>query len=89
MALDSNEYTLTMAQVYAGQGHWNKAVDIYRHLVEEQPEREDLRDALQSAQEHLEAQAVKRLEDLAPLLKTWLQLQNRVHQIEKLRKLKV
>lgn len=88
MALDSNEYTLTMARVYAGQGHWGNAVEIYRHLVEEQPDREDLLKALQLAQEQLEAQGVKRLEDLSPLLNTWLKLLTRVHQLEKLSKIK-
>lgn len=88
MVTGNNEYTLTMAQVYAGQGLWKKAVEIYHHLLEEQPDREDLRDALQSAEERLEQEGVKQLEDLSPLLKTWLRLQTRVHQLEKLEKIK-
>lgn len=88
MGSDSNEYTLTMAQVYAGQGHWEKAVEIYRHLAGEQPGREDLQDALRVAQEHLEQVGAKQLEDLAPLLETWLKLQTRVHQLQKLKKIK-
>jgi hypothetical protein len=88
VTLESNEYTLTMARVYAGQGHWEKAVEIYRYLAAAQPDREDLQDALHDAQKRLEEQGAKRLEDLSPLLKTWLTLQTRVHQLRKLSKIK-
>ena len=88
MVLDSNEYTLTMAQVYAAQGHWKKAVEIYRHLVRVQPERADLREALKTAEQRLEAAGARRLDDLAPLLQTWLKLQTRLNQLQKLKKLK-
>ena len=32
-------YTETMAKVYAAQGHWGKAAEIYRHLLTEAPAR--------------------------------------------------
>ena len=87
MTSDSNEYTRTMAQVYAAQGHWEKAVEIYRYLVLQEPDREDLRNALQDAEKRLVRDGVKRPDDLFPLLRTWLRLQTRVHQIEKLKKI--
>lgn len=88
MVVHRDEFTLTMAQVYAGQGHWKKAVEIYRHLVMEQPEREDLRQALKAAEEALVAQGRSQLDGLAPLLQTWLKLQIRCHQMKRLQQLK-
>jgi hypothetical protein len=88
MVVHRDEFTLTMAQVYAGQGHWKKAVEIYRHLVMEQPEREDLRQALKDAEEALVAQGRSQLDELAPLLQTWLKLQIRCHQMKRLQQLK-
>ena len=82
-----DEYTLTMAKVYAGQGHWKKAVDIYRHLVMEEPERKDLREALSEAEEAMVAQGGGHLEELAPLLQTWIKLQTRYHHLKKLKKI--
>ncbi len=39
-------YTLTMAQVYQEQGHFEKAAAVYRHLLEKEPDRKDLQEAL-------------------------------------------
>jgi hypothetical protein len=88
MVVHRDEFTLTMAQVYAGQGHWKKAVEIYRHLVMEQPEREDLRQGLKAAEEALVARGSSQLDELAPLLQTWLKLQIRQHQMKRLQLLK-
>jgi hypothetical protein len=88
MAVHRDEFTLTMAQVYAGQGHWKKAVEIYRHLVMAQPEREDLRQGLNAAEKALVAQGSRQLDELAPLLQTWLKLQSRYHHLKRLHQLK-
>ena len=45
MSQDVDVYTETMAKVYAEQGHWAKAVEIYRILVADEPERQDYADA--------------------------------------------
>ena len=87
MTPDSNAYTLTMAQLYADQGHWQKAVEIYSHLAEEQPENEDLAAALKQAEARLAESRIRRLEDLSPLLRKWLKLQTRFNQLQKLKKL--
>ena len=34
MSQEVNIYTETMAKVYADQGHWEKAAEIYHHLVQ-------------------------------------------------------
>ena len=33
MSKEVGIYTETMAKVYASQGHWAKAAEIYRHLL--------------------------------------------------------
>ena len=88
MTTDSNEYTLTMARVYAGQGHWQKAVETYRHLVRIHPERLELRAALQAAEKELAAGGVRKLDDLQPLLERWLKLQARARQLRRLKKIR-
>ena len=37
MSQEVDIYTETMAKVYADQGHWAKAVEIYQHLVQSEP----------------------------------------------------
>ena len=46
MSKEIGIYTETMAKVYASQGHWGKAAEIYRHLLTEAPARKDFADAL-------------------------------------------
>jgi hypothetical protein len=48
-------YTATMARLYAEQGNLSRAVMIYRHLLREFPEREDLVQALADAEARLAA----------------------------------
>ncbi|MFH1102928.1 MAG: tetratricopeptide repeat protein [Pseudomonadota bacterium] len=42
---DPSFYTETMARVYAKQGYDDKALQIYRHLIQKYPKREDLMSA--------------------------------------------
>jgi len=46
MAINNEFETETMAQIYADQGHYEKAAVIYRRLLMQAPAREDLRDRL-------------------------------------------
>lgn len=43
---DTTFYTATMARVYADQGHYDAAVRIYRYLLDRNPDRTDLQQAL-------------------------------------------
>ena len=45
--------TATMAKLYADQGYWRKAADIYRRLLESEPHRLDLKDALSDIEEKM------------------------------------
>ena len=89
MSPDVDIYTETMAKVYADQGHWAKAIEIYQRLVQIEPHREDLSDALAHARQKLETQPDRRPEKLVPLFREWIELllrQEKMERLEKLRK---
>ena len=81
-------YTETMAKVYADQGHWGKAVEIYRHLLAMEPERLDFADALVEAENRLKEMSRKNPEQLVPLFREWIELLFKSEALQKLKKLK-
>ena len=77
--------TETMAGIYASQGHYGKAIDIYRRLLEQDPDRSDLQDKL------LRIESKKKYEDetrLADKLSEWLDLIMKQKKLEALKQLK-
>jgi len=85
MTQDDPFYTVTMAEVHARQGNLEEARRIYRHLVAEHPEREDLVRALADLEARREARGA---EALLPLFREWLDLIFRFNKLKKLKKLK-
>ncbi len=81
-------YTETMAKVYAVQGHWERAAEIYRHLLAEAPTRKDFADALAEAEKKISNDTHKDPERLVPLFREWIELLFRHDKLQKLRKLK-
>ena len=81
-------YTETMAKVYADQGHWGKAVEIYRYLLAMEPERLDFADALVEAENRLKEMSRKTPEQLVPLFREWIELLFKSEALQKLKKLK-
>lgn len=81
-------YTETMAKVYADQGHWARAVEIYQHLVQIEPQRQDLIDDLVHARQKMEEQPDTRPEKLVPLFREWIELLLQQEKLEKLKKLR-
>ena len=82
-------YTETMAKVYANQGHWAKAVEIYQHLLQAEPHREDLSGALAHARKKMEEQPDSRRDKLVPLFREWIDLllyQEKMQRLKRLRK---
>jgi cytochrome c-type biogenesis protein CcmH/NrfG len=71
---DTGIRTATMAKIYAGQGHYDIAAEIYRHLLRENPDRRDWADALAQIEAKLAAQAESRLRDPAGRLADWIAL---------------
>ena len=75
---DAEIYTVTMARVYDQQGHYERAVAIYRHLLAESPYDETLIKALAGAEAKHLAQQKTRRADLVQLTRRWIRLlQNR------------
>ena len=77
--------TETMAGIYANQGHYGKAIDIYRRLLEQHPDRSDLRDKL------LRIETQKKYEDenrLADKFSEWLDLLMKRKKLNALKQLK-
>ena len=77
-------YTKTMAKIYADQGNLGKAAEIYRYLLELEPGRQDLIDALSEVEKRL---FEKDPEDLVKLLSKWIDLLLKHYGLHKLKKL--
>jgi hypothetical protein len=63
-----------MAKIYAGQGHYERAADIYRHLLSENPERPDWDAALKQIEAKLSARAQGFSRNLTDRLAQWIGL---------------
>jgi len=74
-------YTRTMAKVYADQGNLSKAAEIYRYLLDCEPERRDLKDALSEIEKKLNK---KSPDDLIKLFSRWMDLLIKYHNVQKL-----
>lgn len=74
-------YTRTMAKVYADQGNLLKAAEIYRYLLECEPERRDLKAALSEIEGKLNE---KSPDDLIKLFNRWMDLLLKYHNVRKL-----
>lgn len=87
MEKETEFYTATMAKVYSEQGHWEKAADIYRHLLEQEPGRDDYLAALSRAERKAKQDRDDSLENLAALFHQWFDLMLTYKNLQKLRKL--
>ena len=88
MSKEIGIYTETMAKVYAAQGHWGKAAEIYRHLLTGAPARKDFADALAEAGKKIHKDSHKNPEQLVPLFREWIELLFRCEKLQKLKNLK-
>jgi cytochrome c-type biogenesis protein CcmH/NrfG len=77
--------TVTLARLYAQQGHWDRAAVIYRALLQADPGRQDLRQALAEAETHRSQRAI---DGLAPLFREWIELLFRHDRLRRLRRLR-
>jgi hypothetical protein len=79
--------TATMAGIYAQQGHYRKAAEIYRYLLAQQPERTDIKAALVEIEAKADAASARR-ENLDQLLAEWIRLLISYRKIQYLKKFK-
>ena len=88
MEKDHHHGTVTLARLFAAQGHWEKAADIYRTLLQQEPDREDLAHALAAAEANLAASGQVSPRDLVPLFRRWIDLLLKYDRLCKLKRLK-
>ena len=81
-------YTRTLAKVYADQGHYRQAAMIYRHLLEKEPDRQELRAELAEVEMILSQIGDGPARDLSPLFRRWFDLIGRYNTMQRLKRLK-
>ncbi len=74
MSLSHQFFTPTMAKLYADQGYLRKAVQIYRYLVQQAPDRGDLRQDLAAVEESIRQQTHPSTKELGLLMREWADL---------------
>jgi hypothetical protein len=88
MAQETEIRTATMAKIYTAQGHYDIAAEIYRDLLQQDPGRRDLAQALAEVEKRqLEKKSDSR-KNLAALFSKWVKLLLRYKQIQDLEKIK-
>ena len=85
MAVQKEFETETMAQIYADQGHFEKAAVIYRRLLMQAPGREDLRDRLKVVED---LQKSNRDQHLSTQFSAFVDLLLKKKKIDKLRNMR-
>ena len=84
---DKTFFTVTMARVYADQGRYEEAVRIYRYLLDQTPDRSDLRQALEEATSKL-PDIPGRWHDISDLIERWVRLMLRKNTYSRLKKIR-
>ena len=87
MGEDSPIRTATMARIYSDQGHYQEAAEIYRYLLQREPQRTDLAEALAAAEAKASETDAPPRRDLAALFREWIRLLLRMQQLRSLEKL--
>lgn len=73
MTNDKTFFTETMARLLMRQGSHDRAVEIYRYLVEKEPHREDLKKALEDVLAHIPDRS-ESWEAVSQLVEQWITL---------------
>jgi len=84
-------YTKTMAKLYANQGYLTKAAEIYRFLLKQEPDRQELPDRQSLIDELFEIE--KKLSEKVPgdpvlLLVKWIDLELKYNNLKKLKNIR-
>jgi len=85
MTQSSKFYTQTMAKLYADQGYLRKAAEIYHHLVRQNPERDDLRQALSEIEKRIARQQTPASKELRLLFREWVELMTQYNSLKRKR----
>lgn len=85
---DTTFYTVTMARVHADQGHYAEAARIYRHLLDQTPDREDLKQALDAVVAKL-PKTPAHWSDIAVWVERWVRMTIDEHTRRRLQQIRV
>jgi tetratricopeptide (TPR) repeat protein len=85
---DKTFYTVTMARVYADQGRYEEAARIYRYLLDQTPDRTDLRQALEGVRSML-PDTPSDWNDISDLIERWVRLIIRQNELRRLQRYRV
>ncbi|MBT8342668.1 MAG: hypothetical protein HKP58_20660 [Desulfatitalea sp.] len=72
MTLSPLHETAAMAKLFADQGYWRKAAEIYTRLVAQHPQCADLKAALTEVQHRMAERQAPTRKDVELLLKEWI-----------------
>jgi hypothetical protein len=72
-----------MARLYADQGYLRKAVRVYRYLLQETPDRMDLREELAAVEEEIRMQSHPSSKELGLLIRDWATLMRKQRQTKR------
>ena len=87
MTDDRQHETLTMARLLSEQGHWQRAAEICRHLLQTQPGREEVAEALAEAARRAQESSPKTAAELVLLFQEWIDLLFTYKRLRQLRRL--
>ncbi|CAB5084548.1 hypothetical protein D3OALGA1CA_1412 [Olavius algarvensis associated proteobacterium Delta 3] len=87
MPTEPEFYTQTMAKVYAEQGHYQEAAEIYRHLLGKEPDRPELKEALAELDMILSEMPGQTTQKLVPLFREWIDLAFKYRNLQKLKQI--
>jgi hypothetical protein len=82
MNSSSRYFTATMARLYADQGYLRKAAQVYRYLVNQIPDRMDLRRELAAVEEEIRLQTHPPMKELSLLMRDWAALMRRQQELK-------
>ena len=84
MSKDPAILTRTMAEVFTRQGHYDRAIEIYRYLLEKNPDQPELRQAMEEVETLSYEQTRGYVKELSILVSEWIELMQKYRLIRKL-----
>ena len=85
--MPDNVNTVTMAKLFTSQGYHDKAAEVYRYLLEKEPERRDLQDALAAVEAKTAVADPSSEQRLGELIGQWIELVIRYNRLKHLKKI--
>jgi tetratricopeptide (TPR) repeat protein len=82
----AQRYTKPLATLYADQGHYDKAIEIYQYLIKKFPDRKDILDDLSDLKIKMQRIKASDKPELDVLFQEWFDLIAKYKQINAIQK---